>query len=79
MYGGASASRESLNMSIISSASKPRVTNVKPVSRQGSERDTIGTSALRILRALEQISSPVSYFLLLLYMKFETEMFSKFS
>ncbi|XP_073975322.1 uncharacterized protein isoform X2 [Rhodnius prolixus] len=60
MYGGASASRESLNMSIISSASKPRVTNVKPVSRQGSERDTIGTSALRILRALEQISSPVT-------------------
>lgn len=60
MYGGASACRESLNMSIISSASKPRVTNVKPVSRQGSERDTIGTSALRILRALEQISSPVT-------------------
>ncbi|KAK9499775.1 hypothetical protein O3M35_002747 [Rhynocoris fuscipes] len=60
MFGGASANRESLNSSILSPASRPRVTNVRPISRQVPERDTIGSSALRILRALEQISTPVT-------------------
>ncbi|KAF6197478.1 hypothetical protein GE061_020161 [Apolygus lucorum] len=58
MYGGNSSCKESLSLSLTSpKVGTPRLVSVRPTPIQN--RDTISTSALKILRAIEQFSTPV--------------------
>uniref|UniRef100_A0A0A9XAK5 Nucleoporin Nup153 N-terminal domain-containing protein n=2 Tax=Lygus hesperus TaxID=30085 RepID=A0A0A9XAK5_LYGHE len=60
MYGGNSSCKESLSLSLSSpKVGTPRLVSVRPTPTPLQNRDTISTSALKILRAIEQFSTPV--------------------
>ena len=60
MYGGASSCREYLDSSSELAQEPLKVIHVRPVVAHAS-RDTMGTTARKILDALEKFSTPVYY------------------
>ncbi|XP_024082118.1 nuclear pore complex protein Nup153 isoform X2 [Cimex lectularius] len=60
MYGGSSSCREALNSKLLSPrVSGPKVVSVKPSATPEASKERIGASAMRILKALEQFSTPM--------------------